>query len=124
MNKTQLMMMFSINPFENDANSLYSNKHVMTNKELVNQVWGYTAEIQRHYLSANTPIFIATKPMPRNGARIVVRLLNEVRSGYACTVYSISRRVNIVGEICDMFERGLTVLSDEDCELCREEATE
>lgn len=124
MNKAQIMMMFSINPFDNDKDSIFSNKHIMTSHELVNQVWGYTAEVQKSYLSPETPIFVATKAIPSNGARVVVALLNDEgkHMGYTCNVYAVSRRVNIVGQICDMFERGATELSEDDWNLCLEEA--
>ena len=112
--KAKIIQMYSNVP--EAAPDLYRDVHVMTNKELLGQVYMFAAEIQKYYLSTDTPISISTVSMPSNGVRLVVRLLDCVDDhiGFAGTFYSISRRLKIIEQICDMFESGAKVLSDED----------
>lgn len=119
MNKTQILMMFAINPFDKEEDSLFSNKHIMTSKELVNQTWAFAKEVLKTYVPKDTPVCIGTKAVTGNGARVVVALKGK-NEGYACTVYSISKRLRIIEEICNMFENGLAVLSPEDLKIATE----
>lgn len=113
MTKTKIIMLFSINPFDEDRESLYSNHHIMTNKELVNQVWGFTSYISKYYLPATADVKIAVASTPNNGAKVVVGI-GDMTVGYTCTVYSICKRLKIVEQICDMFANDPTTLCDDD----------
>lgn len=117
--KARIIHMFSNTP--DDIADLYRSDHIMTNKELIGQVYGYAAEIQKYYLEEGTPIHISVTSVPSNGVRLIIMLLEytEEHFGFATTLYSISRRVKIVEQICNMFEKGFQILSEEDCLTCK-----
>lgn len=119
--KDAIVASFSNVPNDDDKTNLFSTKHVMTNKELVGQVWGYGCELIKEYIP-NTPVVIRSVSMPGNGARLVIGIVDggDITDGYALSVYAISKRLGIVAKLCDMFEAGCKALSDEDLRLIKE----
>lgn len=115
MTKEELLKYLVGTSTDSDKTSVFNNQHVMTNDELVSQVWGYAAEIAKNYINRDVPIQIGTKALPRNGVRLVVVIADSYEHiGYACTLHAVSRRVKLLERVCDMFEEGSKPLAEED----------
>ena len=120
MTKEELVKSLIGTSIDEDKTSYFSSSHVMTNKELIAQVWGYAAEISKNYIPAGVVIQIGVAPVTPNGARLVVAIANSYRTtGYACTLYAVSRRNKLLEKVCDMFESGADDLSAEDYAIAR-----
>lgn len=115
MTKEELITHLIGTTVDEDKTSVFNTQHVMTNTELINQVWGYAAEILKNYVHSSVVVYIGATPASSNGVRLVVALADsEEYLGYACTLHAVSRRRKLMEKICDMFEAGPEKLSDED----------
>lgn len=95
--------------------SYFSDKHIMTNKELCGQVWGYVQEIH-NTITPNVPATIDVVPLHKNGARFTLNYLNSSNEptgmGYTGSVYSVARKNNIIKKIIDIFQAGIQILNN------------
>lgn len=85
--------------------SYFSDKHMMTNKELCGQVEGYLGAVC-HSFHPESPVYISVNPIHKNGAKFTVKLLHSNNKGYSGTVYAIARKNNIIKKIIDIFSQG------------------
>lgn len=85
--------------------SYFSDKHIMTNKELCGQVEGYLGDICQSF-HPESPVYISVNPTNKNGAKFTVKLLHSNNKGYSGTVYAIARKNNIIKKIIDIFSQG------------------
>ena len=95
----------TIPPIADTEDSYFSNKHMMTNKELLGQLEGYVREIYTAF-NPEIPAIIYTRSVPKNGAKFTVKYINDVNKGYTGTVYAIARKNNIIQKIIDIFQNG------------------
>lgn len=84
--------------------SYFSDKHMMTNKELCGQVEGYLGAVCQS-LHPESPVYISVNPTNKNGAKFTVKLLHS-NKGYSGTVYAIARKSNIIKKIINIFSQG------------------
>ena len=85
--------------------SYFSDKHMMTNKELCGQVKGYLGAVC-HSFHPESPVCISVNPISRNGVNFTVKLLHGNNKGYSGTVYAIAGKNNIIKKIIDIFSQG------------------
>lgn len=85
--------------------SYFSDKHMMTNKELCGQVECYLGDICQSF-HPESPIYISVNPTSKNGVKFTVKLLHSNNKGYSGTVYAIARKNNIIKKIIDIFLQG------------------
>ena len=85
--------------------SYFSDKHMMTNKELCGQVEGYLGAVCQSF-HPESPVYISVNPTNKNGAKFTVKLLHSNNKGYSGTVYAIARKNNIIKKIIDIFLQG------------------
>lgn len=119
--KDDIVASFANVPFDDDKDSIFSTKHTYTNKELLGQVSGFVGEIIKEYIP-NRPVCIGITSITGNGAHVVVGMIDNEGSltyGYSTRVYSISKRLGVVGKLCDMFEAGHKILTDAEKEIIR-----
>ena len=87
----------------------FSDKHMMTNKELCGQLSGYVREIYTAF-NPEIPAMIHIQSVPKNGAKFTVKYINN-RKGYTGTVYAVARKNNIIQKIIDIFQNGAVNLT-------------
>lgn len=117
--KDTIVASFAKVPFDDNKDNLFSTKHAMTNKELLGQTRGYVGELIKEYVP-DRPVCIGVSTITGNGARVVVGVLDSDDSltyGYSTRVYAIAKRLGIVGKLCDMFEEGQKVLTEDEKEI-------
>ena len=85
--------------------SYFSDKHMMTNKELCGQVECYLGDICQSF-HPESPVYISVNPTSKNGVKFTVKLLHSNNKGYSGTVYAIARKNNIIKKIIDIFSQG------------------
>ena len=85
--------------------SYFSDKHMMTNKELCGQVEGYLGAVCQSF-HPKSPVYISVNPTNKNGAKFTVKLLHSNNKGYSGTVYAIAGKNNIIKKIIDIFSQG------------------
>ena len=85
--------------------SYFSDKHMMTNKELCGQVEGYLGDICQSF-HPESPVYISVNPTNKNGVKFTVKLLHSNNKGYSGTVYAIAGKNNIIKKIIDIFSQG------------------
>lgn len=76
-------------------------------------------ELIKEYIP-DRPVGIGVASITGNGARVVVGMIEpdgSVIYGYSTRVYAISKRLGIVGKLCDMFEEGQKVLTEDEKEI-------
>ena len=83
----------------------FSDKHMMTNKELCGQVEGYLGAMCYGF-HPGTPFCVSVNPISRNGVKFTVKLLHGNNKGYSGTVYAIAGKNNIIKKIIDIFSQG------------------
>ena len=91
-------------------NNYFSDKHMMTNKELRGQVEGYLGVVC-HSFHPKSPVCISVNPISRNGVNFTVKLLHGNNKGYSGTVYAIAGKNNIIKKIIDIFQNGLQTVT-------------
>lgn len=90
--------------------SYFSDKHMMTNKELLGQLEGYVREIYTAF-NPETPAMIHIQSVPKNGAKFTVKYIDNLNKGYTGTVYAVARKNNIIQKIIDIFQNGVQILT-------------
>ena len=95
-------------------NNYFSDKHMMTNKELCGQVEGYLEAVCQSF-HPKSPVYISVNPTNKNGAKFTVKLLHSNNKGYSGTVYAIARKNNIIKKIIDIFSQGAKRLDLSGC---------
>ena len=90
--------------------SYFSDKHMMTNKELCGQVEGYLEAVCQSF-HPESPIYISVNPISKNGVNFTVKLLHSNNKGYSGAVYAIARKNNIIKKIIDIFQNGLQTVT-------------
>lgn len=99
----------TIPPLADTEDSYFSDKHMMTNKELCGQVQGYVGEIHKVF-NPNTPATLKVSSLTKNGAKFTLKYINS-NKGYTGNVYAIARKNNIIAKIIDIFQNGVQVLT-------------
>ena len=104
-----------VSPLSDTEDSYFSDKHMMTNKELCGQVWGYLAEIHKAF-HPNIAYTIEISSLPKNGAKFTIRHITKdnrhtyTGKGYTGSVYAVARKNNIIAKIIDIFQNGEQIL--------------
>ena len=122
MNSQELSKLYqnltSVAPCSDTEDSYFSDKHMMTNKELCGQVWCYIQNIHNAFHSHNISYEIKINPLPNNGVNFVVKQAKHYNNhfiytgkGYTGNVYAIARKNNIIAKIIDIFQNGAQTLT-------------
>lgn len=107
--------MTNIPSLADTEDSYFSDKHMMTNKELCGQVYGYVSEIHKAF-NPDVSATLKVIPLQKNGAKFILKCKTKSKTkkssvGYTGSVYAIARKNNIIAKIIDIFQHGEQALT-------------